>query len=109
MSGISVPWLYLGMKYANFCWHKEDLNLNSMNYMHAGAAKTWYSICLNNYLGMQFHQITVRSFFNFSTKLMKMRGNPTQDYCTTSLVKFRQLNWLRMGFQFLELINNQVN
>ncbi|CAD8122726.1 unnamed protein product [Paramecium sonneborni] len=44
MSGISVPWLYLGMKYANFCWHKEDLNLNSMNYMHAGAAKTWYAI-----------------------------------------------------------------
>ncbi|CAK77676.1 unnamed protein product (macronuclear) [Paramecium tetraurelia] len=44
MSGISVPWLYLGMKYANFCWHKEDLNLNSMNYMHAGAPKTWYAI-----------------------------------------------------------------
>ncbi|CAK91109.1 unnamed protein product (macronuclear) [Paramecium tetraurelia] len=44
MSGISVPWLYLGMKYANFCWHKEDLNLNSLNYMHAGAPKTWYAI-----------------------------------------------------------------
>lgn len=44
MSGLSVPWLYLGMKYSNFCWHCEDLNLNSMNYMHAGAPKTWYAI-----------------------------------------------------------------
>ncbi|CAD8120268.1 unnamed protein product [Paramecium sonneborni] len=48
MSGISVPWLYLGMKYANFCWHKEDLNLNSLNYMHAGAPKTWYAIPPNH-------------------------------------------------------------
>lgn len=44
MSGISVPWLYFGMKFACFCWHCEDLFLNSMNYMHDGAPKTWYKI-----------------------------------------------------------------
>ncbi|KAM3137744.1 hypothetical protein pb186bvf_010164 [Paramecium bursaria] len=44
LSGITIPWLYLGMKFSTFCWHCEDLFLNSVNYMHAGAPKTWYAV-----------------------------------------------------------------
>jgi histone demethylase JARID1 len=44
ISGISLPWMYVGMQFATFCWHVEDLFLNSVNYMHHGATKTWYIV-----------------------------------------------------------------
>ena len=42
--GISVPWLYVGMIFATFCWHVEDNYLYSINYMHFGAGKRWYGV-----------------------------------------------------------------
>ena len=42
ISGITAPWVYAGMLFASFCWHVEDLYMYSINYMHQGAAKTWY-------------------------------------------------------------------
>lgn len=44
ISGINIPWFYLGMLYSSFCWHYEDLMMYSLNYMHEGAGKIWYSI-----------------------------------------------------------------
>jgi len=44
ISGINVPWLYVGMKYSTFCWHYEDLMLPSINYSHYGKPKQWYCI-----------------------------------------------------------------
>ena len=38
------PWLYYGMLFASFCWHKEDHNLYSINYLHHGASKTWHAV-----------------------------------------------------------------
>ncbi len=32
------------MQFATFCWHVEDLFLNSVNYNHHGETKTWYVI-----------------------------------------------------------------
>ena len=49
ISGISSPWMYSGMMFASFCWHVEDLYMYSLNYMHKGAAKTWFVIKLLNY------------------------------------------------------------
>jgi hypothetical protein len=34
----------MGMKFASFCWHVEDLYINSLNYNHKGATKTWYIV-----------------------------------------------------------------
>jgi len=34
MSGINVSWMYVGMKFATFCWHFEDLMLPSLSYLH---------------------------------------------------------------------------
>lgn len=42
--GLTRPWLYLGMMFAAFCWHVEDHYLSSVNYLHAGAPKTWYGV-----------------------------------------------------------------
>ncbi|KAL4479492.1 hypothetical protein ABPG72_011814 [Tetrahymena utriculariae] len=44
ISGISNPWVYLGMMFASFCWHVEDLYMCALNYLHIGEAKTWYGI-----------------------------------------------------------------
>lgn len=42
--GITSPMLYLGALFATFYWHVEDHSMHSINYLHAGAAKTWYGI-----------------------------------------------------------------
>lgn len=44
ISGVVVPWLYIGMCFSSFCWHVEDHHLYSLNYMHWGAPKMWYGV-----------------------------------------------------------------
>ncbi|KAJ7978175.1 lysine-specific demethylase JMJ18 [Quillaja saponaria] len=44
ISGVLVPWLYIGMCLSSFCWHVEDHHLYSLNYMHWGSPKIWYGV-----------------------------------------------------------------
>ena len=48
ISGITMPWLYMGMQFSTFCWHFEDLMLYSVNYNHYGEAKIWYAVPEND-------------------------------------------------------------
>ncbi|XP_058094569.1 putative lysine-specific demethylase JMJ16 [Magnolia sinica] len=44
ISGVVMPWLYVGMCFSSFCWHVEDHHFYSLNYLHWGAPKIWYGV-----------------------------------------------------------------
>ncbi|KAK9823398.1 hypothetical protein WJX72_002487 [[Myrmecia] bisecta] len=42
--GVTTPMTYFGMWKSFFSWHVEDIDLHSINYLHFGAPKVWYSV-----------------------------------------------------------------
>ncbi|SCV02094.1 LAMI_0G15830g1_1 [Lachancea mirantina] len=44
ISGMTIPWIYIGSTFSTFCWHLEDQYTLSANYQHEGDPKIWYSI-----------------------------------------------------------------
>ena len=44
IAGVTTPMTYFGMWKSFFGWHKEDIDLYSVNYLHFGAPKIWYCV-----------------------------------------------------------------
>lgn len=47
ITGVMVPWCYVGSCLSSFCWHIEDHALYSVNYLHLGSPKVWYGVPSN--------------------------------------------------------------
>lgn len=45
--GVTTSYCYIGSWKTLFCWHREDLDLSAINYLHEGKSKFWYSIPYN--------------------------------------------------------------
>jgi len=60
LPGVTTSYIYVGMWGAVFAAHTEDMNLLSINYLHAGAPKYWYSIAPDD--AQRFESLAVSLF-----------------------------------------------
>uniref|UniRef100_A0A8C0E712 [histone H3]-trimethyl-L-lysine(4) demethylase n=1 Tax=Balaenoptera musculus TaxID=9771 RepID=A0A8C0E712_BALMU len=78
ISGMKVPWLYVGMCFSSFCWHIEDHWSYSINYLH------WTNQCAGEFV-VTFPR-AYHSGFN-------------QGYNFAEAVNFCTADWLPIGRQ----------
>ena len=60
IKGVTNSYLYVGAWKTMFGWHKEDMDLYSINYLHAGKSKYWYGINMSSH--NDFENLARRKF-----------------------------------------------
>lgn len=60
LPGVTSAYLYFGMWASVFAAHTEDMNLLSINYLHAGSPKYWYAIAPED--SQRFESLAISHF-----------------------------------------------
>jgi hypothetical protein len=58
--GVTSPYIYAGAWKTLFAWHKEDMDLFSINYNHIGKQKFWYGVPLDE--NVKFEEFMRKAF-----------------------------------------------
>jgi len=103
ISGITSPWVYAGMMFASFCWHVEDLYMYSVNYMHQGAAKTWFFKTIFGSLKFLFRYCVPESHKEAFENVIK------EKYCELFIDRPELLYHIILTMNPLELLKKNVN
>ena len=85
ISGVTQPYLYVGVWRSLFGWHKEDLDLYSINFLHSGAPKFWYTVDLNS--NKDFEDLAKRKFSESFRECPEFLRHKTTLIDPTTLIK----------------------
>jgi len=75
IAGVTTPYLYVGAWKTLFAWHKEDMDLSSINFLHFGKRKIWYGIHPSD--AEKFESIARKYFPNESKKCSEFLRHKT--------------------------------
>lgn len=123
ISGVTSPWMYIGMCFSTFAWHAEDHYSYSINYVHQGQPKQWYGVPSNAATGFEaVARLTLPHLFSkqadlmfqmvtmLSPRLLREKGVPV--YATTQqpgefVLTFPQAyhGGFNMGVNIAEAVN----
>ncbi|CAD8208243.1 unnamed protein product [Paramecium pentaurelia] len=79
--GVNEPYIYVGSWKTFFAWHKEDLDLCSVNYLHVGKDKFWYSIPeTDSHLLEKYAKQTYGDHFNKCSEFLRHKTTVINPY-----------------------------
>ncbi|KAJ6292016.1 hypothetical protein OIU76_024000 [Salix suchowensis] len=108
ISGVLVPWLYIGMCFSSFCWHVEDHHLYSLNYMHWGAQKIWYGVPGKDAVKLEEAMRThLPDLFEEQPDLLHKLVTQLSPNILKSKVNVAPADWLPHGKTAIELYREQ--
>ncbi|CAB1347386.1 unnamed protein product [Coregonus sp. 'balchen'] len=100
ISGMKVPWLYVGMCFSSFCWHIEDHWSYSINFLHWGEPKTWYGVPAHAAEQLESVFRTNQCAGEFVVTFPRAyHSGFNQGYNFAEAVNFCTADWLPMGRQ----------
>lgn len=123
IQGVNTPYVYIGSWKTMFGWHKEDMDLQSINYLHCGKPKFWYAVDLDSsqrfeeFVRTKFpdyfkecpeyirHKTTLISpslLLDYGVKLTKMVHNEGEYMITRAAAYHSGFNF---GFNVAEAVN----
>lgn len=95
--GVSNPYVYVGQWKSMFGWHKEDLDLYSINYLHSGASKFWYGIDLKD----------TKEFERFLYEKLPESRKRCPEFIRHKTTLVHPKTLVQQGFKMVKALHNQ--
>ena len=96
VKGVTTPYVYVGSWKSMFGWHKEDLDLYSINYLHYGRPKFWYSVDLD----------CNQTFENYARSQYPEQFKNCSEYLRHKTTLIHPKNLLREGIRMRKIVHH---